>query len=189
MRVRGGFIVTAALLAAVTGLPAAAADTAAAGSPPAPRAMPGLTTADTHPGACVDCHIAYPERGMDARLSVQLARWTRGEVDPRLLRQARASAPTGAAIEGRHPESTDSLGDIPGACLECHGAEAREAPPFAGLIHLVHLDGGAQNHFVTVFQGECTLCHKLDGRTGRWTVPSGPETRAGPEGAQQAARD
>ena len=182
-------VVPVARLAAVLGFPATAGSPATAGAGPEPRVVPGLTGGDTHPGACVDCHVDYPDRGMDARLSVQLARWTRGEVDPRLLRQARASAPTGAAIEGRHPESTDSLGDIPGACLECHGAEAREAPPFAGLIHLVHLDGGAQNHFVTVFQGECTLCHKLDGRTGRWTVPSGPETRAGPAGAQHAARD
>jgi hypothetical protein len=175
MRVRGGFIVTAALLAAVTGLPAAAADTAAAGSPPAPRAMPGLTTADTHPGACVDCHIAYPERGMDARLSVQLAAWTRGEVAPRLLELARTSAPPGAVIKGRHPESSDSLEDVPNACLDCHGEDARKAPPFARLIHLVHLEGGAENHFVTVFQGECTLCHKLDARTGQWSLPSGPE--------------
>ena len=98
--------------------------------------MPGITTLDTHPGACVDCHIAYPERGMDTRLSVQLAEWTRGEVAPRLLEQARASAPPGAVIKGRHPESSESLEDIPNACLDCH---------------------------------------KLDARTGQWSVPSGPE--------------
>jgi len=168
-------VVPTALLAVVLGLPAVAASPATAGAHSEPRVVPGLAGKDTHPGACVDCHVDYRERGLDARLSVQLARWTRGEVDPRLLRQARASAPPGAAIQGRHPESSDSLGDIPGACLECHGADAHEAPPFARLIHLVHLDGGAQNHFITVFQGECTLCHKLDSGSGRWTVPSGPE--------------
>ena len=182
-------VVPTALLAAVLGLPATAGSPATAGTGPGPRVVPGLTGEDTHPGACVDCHVDYPERGTDARLSVRLARWTRGEVDPRLLRQARASVPPGAASEGRHPESSDSLGDIPGACLECHGTDAREAPPFARLIHLVHLEGGAQNHFMTVFQGECTLCHKLDARTGRWAVPSGPETRAGPAAAQHATRD
>lgn len=175
MKTRGGLVVTAALLAAVTGLPAVAADPAAAGSPAAPRSMQGLPAVDTHPGACVDCHVAYPERGMDARLSVQLAEWTRGEVAPRLLQLAQASAPRGALIKGRHPESSDSLDDVPNACLDCHDKEAREAPSFARLTHLVHLEGGAQNHFMTVFRGECTLCHKLDTRTGQWSVPSGPE--------------
>jgi hypothetical protein len=182
-------VVPTALLAAVLALPAMAGSEATAGAGPEPRVVPGLTGEDTHPGACVDCHVDYPERGMDARLSVQLARWRRGEVEPRLLRQARASAPPGAAIEGRHPEASDSLGDIPGACLECHGTDAHEAPPFARLIHLVHLDGGAQNHFMTVFQGECTHCHKLDARTGQWIVPSGPEARDGSVGAKHASRD
>jgi hypothetical protein len=182
-------VVPTALLAAVLGLPATAGSPATAGAGPGPRVVPGLTGEDTHPGACVDCHVDFPERGMDARLSVWLARWTRGEVEPRLLQQARASAPPGVAIEGRHPEASDSLGDIPGACLECHGTDAREAPPFARLIHLVHLEGGAQNHFMTVFQGECTLCHKLDARTGQWIVPSEPEARDGSVGARRAARD
>ena len=32
--------------------------------PPA-RKIPGMTAADTHPGACVDCHIIYKEMNLD----------------------------------------------------------------------------------------------------------------------------
>jgi len=28
---------------------------------------------------------------------------------------------------------------------------------------------------MTLFQGECTHCHKLDAMTGKWSMPSGPE--------------
>lgn len=165
----------AALLIAAVGAPPVNAEPATAAAPPAPRQIPGLTVADTHPGACVDCHVVYRDRGMDKRLSVALKKWTDGEVERGLLALTRTSALAGMAIKGRHPEAADSLDDIPAACLDCHDDAAGKAPPFSRLIHLVHLTGGAQNHFVSVFQGECTLCHKLDGRTGVWSIPSGPE--------------
>ena len=145
-------------------------------TPPAPRQVPGLTTIDTHPRACTDCHIVYPELGMDARLGARLQKWTQGNVERALLELARASAPAGAAIEGRHPESANSLRDVPNACTDCHDDDSTRAPPFSRLIHLVYLSGAASNHFTAVYQGECTLRHKLDTRTGRWSVPSGPAT-------------
>ena len=43
------------------------------------------------------------------------------------------------------------------------------------MIHEIHLTGGDTNHFLTMFQGECTLCHKLDAKSGAWAIPSGPE--------------
>jgi hypothetical protein len=43
------------------------------------------------------------------------------------------------------------------------------------MMHAMHLTGGEKNPFLTMYQGECTLCHKLDGRTGAWTIPSGTE--------------
>ena len=41
-------------------------------------------------------------------------------------------------------------------------------------IDLVHLTG-ANNAFVTTFKGDCTHCHKLETKTGGWSMPSGPE--------------
>jgi hypothetical protein len=169
-------IVTAVILSVAVAARPSAADVTTAGAPPAPRQVPGLTATDTHPGACVDCHVVYRERGMDVRLSVLLKKWTDGDVEPGLLALARASAPAGLTVEGRHPEVARSLGDIPAACLDCHGSASNEAPPFARLIHLVHLAGAGQNHFMAEYQGECTLCHKLDRRTGEWSIPSRPET-------------
>jgi hypothetical protein len=45
----------------------------------------------------------------------------------------------------------------------------------ARMAHPVHLTGGDENHFMTLFQGECTHCHKLDRATGAWSIPSAPE--------------
>ncbi len=70
---------------------------------------------------------------------------------------------------------SDALADVPRSCLECHGRDAREAPAFARLVHRIHLTGGERNHYLTLFQGECTHCHKLDATTGAWSLPSGAE--------------
>jgi hypothetical protein len=37
------------------------------------------------------------------------------------------------------------------------------------------LTGGTNNVFVTTFKGDCTHCHKLDAKTGAWSMPSGAE--------------
>jgi mono/diheme cytochrome c family protein len=59
--------------------------------------------------------------------------------------------------------------------MRCHGSRAVEAPPFSRLLHRVHLVGGPENLFLSMFQGECTHCHKLDPATGRWSLASGSE--------------
>jgi len=159
-------------MCAALSLPVRAADTAAL--PPA-RQVPGITTADRHPQGCVDCHVVHEDKGIDARLGVALQAWTAGNIEPTLLAQTRATMPTGVVAKGRHPSAEDSLEDIPAACLDCHDSGSKKAPPFSRLLHLVHLTGGAKNPFMTVYQGECTHCHKLDGQTGAWSVPSGPE--------------
>jgi len=165
-----------ALLLCLTGMSVGADAAAQAGPPPGPppRPIPGITAPDSFPNACVDCHVLYPDRGLDVRLSTLMARW-RDQVEPRLLGLAQASAPGGRRLGGRHPDVTEALADIPNGCLECHGKDARRAPPFAALLHAVHLSGGAENHFVSIFGGECTYCHKLDQANGRWSVPSRPE--------------
>lgn len=154
---------------------AAAADEATL---PPPRQVPALNAPDTHPNACVDCHIVYKGGGLDTRLSVLLSNWTAGTVEPGLLAKGQASAPAGVRLQGRHPKAGDATQDIPAACLDCHGAVSTKAPPFARLMHLIHLTGGAQSPYMTVFQGECTYCHKLDAQTGAWSVPSSAEPHA-----------
>jgi hypothetical protein len=129
---------------------------------------------DPFPRACVDCHLEYVERRMDVRLSTLMAGW-REKVDPKLLAKARAAAPAGAKLEGRHPPVPGALASIPAGCLGCHGEKSTRAPPFARLMHAVHLTGGPENHFIETFQGRCTHCHKLDAATGAVVVPSGPE--------------
>ena len=141
--------------------------------PPA-RKIPGLTAADHFPGGCVDCHINMPERNQDERISTLMQRWSK-DPGPKLLKQAQAAAPSGVTLTGKHPAVTASLRDIPRACMACHSEASKTAPAFASMLHAIHLTGGETNHFLTIFQGECTSCHKLKAETGRWIMPSGAE--------------
>jgi len=134
-----------------------------------------LAAGDPFPKGCVSCHTVDKAKGADHRLSVALAQWTAGKIDAGLLAQSKASAPAGVALKGKHPAAEDSLDDIPNACLDCHDSGSKKAPPFSQLLHLVHLTGGTNNVFVTTFKGDCTHCHKLDAKTGAWSMPSGPE--------------
>ncbi len=141
---------------------------------PPPRNIPGITSEDNFPNACVDCHLNYTEMNMDTRFSTLIKLWNE-KVDSALLAKAQASAPEGLVLKGKHPNSPKSFNNVPQECLTCHKKDTKIAPPFAGMIHKIHLTGGEQNHFLTIFQGECTYCHKLNSTTGRWTIPSGPE--------------
>jgi hypothetical protein len=122
----------------------------------------------------VDCHVARPDIGVDARFVVLLAGWG-DAVRPELLERAQGAAPAGVVLKGRHPAVEGALSDVPRSCLACHGGGSATAPPFSRLMHAVHLAGGEKNHYMTIFQGECTYCHKLNATTGGWTLPSGPE--------------
>lgn len=148
---------------------------AAQAGPPPPRAIPGITTEDRFPGACVDCHVRYPDEGLDVRFSVLTTAW-RDSVEPKLMETARATSRAGVTLTGRHPEvDQEDLSNIPGSCIGCHRRRTDEAPDFSRLVHKIHLEGGSENPFLTVFQGECTHCHKLETRLGSWRIPSGPE--------------
>jgi hypothetical protein len=141
-------------------------------SPPPARRIPGINAEDRFPGGCVSCHVQLPER--DARLSTAMKRWAEA-VEPKLLAKVQAAAPEGVTLKGKHPPVMKSLENIPEACMACHKPTAKTAPPFARMLHVIHLSGADDNHFMTLFQGECTYCHKLDLGTGIWSVPSGPE--------------
>jgi hypothetical protein len=138
---------------------------------------PAVAAVDPYPKACIDCHVVQKDKGSDQRLSVALKNWTAGKVDADLLAKSKASAPAGLVLKGKHPSAEDALDDIPGACLDCHSGTSKKAPPFGRLLHLVHLTGGANNTFVTSFKSDCMHCHKLDSRTGEWSLPSGPEKK------------
>jgi hypothetical protein len=145
-----------------------------------PPAIPGITAPDAFPNACVDCHLNYEQQKLDVRFATLLAAWQQGAT-PKLLEKARAAAP-GATLTGKHPAVAGAVSDVPRKCLVCHGKTATKAPPFAAMLHAIHLEGGAENHFLSLFGGSCTHCHKLDRKTGRLTVPS----RRGAVGAVDA---
>jgi len=142
--------------------------------PPPARKIPGITSEDRYPHACVDCHINYVDMKLDTRISTMLKQWQQ-KVPAPLLAKAQASAPAGVALLGRHPLISNALDSIPATCLTCHSKASKTAPPFASIMHKIHLTGGEKNHFLTMFQGECTYCHKLDLSSGRLTNPSAPE--------------
>jgi len=135
----------------------------------------GLAAVDPYPDGCVSCHVLDKSKGVDHRLSVALKEWTAGKIEPNLLAKSRAAAPAGLTLKGKHPAAEDSLEDIPSACLDCHDAGSKKAPPFVRLLHLVHLAGGANNAYVTTFKSDCMHCHKLNTQTGEWSMPSGPQ--------------
>lgn len=141
---------------------------------PPPRVIPGLTSEDKFPLGCVDCHINMPDRNQDERISTLMSKWTE-KVETGLLNKAQAAAPAGVTLKGVHPQANQSLEDIPVGCLGCHSKTSKKVPPLAPLLHSIHLTGGEENHFLTIFQGECTHCHKMDKVTGNWLIPSGPE--------------
>jgi hypothetical protein len=115
-----------------------------------------------------------PDMKLDVRLSTLMGQWTE-KVDPVLLAKAQAAAPQGLVLKGKHPNAAGSLKDVPARCLTCHSKASTTAPPFSRMLHRIHLTGGGENHFMTLFQGECTHCHKLDATSGGWTLPSGAE--------------
>jgi hypothetical protein len=153
--------------APVTAVPAAGAP-----APPA-RKIPGINVADQFPKGCVDCHMNMPEQNLDTRFSTLLKGWAE-KVEPGLLAKSQAATPKGVTLKGKHPVAKTALRNIPAACIKCHGV-SKKAPIFKRLMHQVHLVGGDENPFMSLFQGECTHCHKMDVATGAWSVPSAPE--------------
>lgn len=142
--------------------------------PPPLREVPGLTAPDPHPNGCVDCHTNMKQYNMDVRISTLMGQWTQG-VEPKLLAAAKAAAADSNKITGKHPKLSDPGKDVPHRCLMCHGKSSTMAPPFARLLHLVHLVGGESNLYVSYYQADCTHCHKLNQTTGAWSIPSATE--------------
>ena len=137
------------------------------------RQTPGAAVKDAFPNGCVDCHTATSKRG-DTRISTLMTQWATA-VAPPLLEKTKASGGDPAKIKGKHPIVPKPGASVPLGCLTvCHKKGSTIAPAFATLMHSVHLTG-AQNQYVTLYQGDCTHCHKLDPKTGAWRLPSGAE--------------
>jgi hypothetical protein len=159
------------LIAASATAPAAGPHAALQGT--AVRQIPGITTKDPYPNGCVDCHVA--QKDGDMRMSTLMAKWISAP-SPALVEKARAASAVPARIKGKHLPVTNVKANVPQTCLAaCHKKGSTIAPPFAKLMHTIHLVGGGQNRFMTANRGECTHCHKLDQKTGTWKVASGPE--------------
>ena len=169
---------TAACSVAVAAALAASAAAQEGGPPAAPslRQIPGVTAPDQFPRGCVDCHGKPAEAGRDVRISTLMQQW-QVEVAPALLEKVRAFSPADKPLKGVHPKIKGEISEIeiPKACMTCHAEKSKIAPPFGRLLHGLHLVGGEKNHFLSVFQGECTHCHKLDAATGSWSLGSGTE--------------
>lgn len=141
--------------------------------PPGARAEQGTQAKDAFPNGCVDCHTSTSKAG-DTRLSTLMAKWT-SAVEPGLLDKTKASVADPSKVKGKHPAVPKAGAALPQSCMTtCHRRGSTVAPPFATLMHTVHLTG-APNQFVTQFQGQCTHCHKMDPKTGAWRIPSGAE--------------
>jgi hypothetical protein len=135
------------------------------------RKIPGITTKDVFPRACVDCHTG--RAGTPAPLSTIMKQWS-ATIDGKRLARLQTFVPKSLMLKGKHP-GVATIKDVPTACLKCHAAMSKLAPPLAPLIHGIHLTGGDANPFLTTFQGECTHCHKLNAVSGQWSIPSGAE--------------
>lgn len=139
----------------------------------AARGIPAATqTKDAYPHGCVDCHV--DGKNGNLRMSALMASWTTA-VPAALVEKAKAASVTASKVKGKHPPMANVKTNIPQTCLTgCHKKGSAIAPPFAQLMHTVHLVG-AKNQYLATFKGECTHCHKMDQKTGAWKVASGPE--------------
>lgn len=140
------------------------------------RSIPGINAPDQFTKGCVDCHRNYVEMKMDVRISTMLKEANEEGLKPELLAKFQAAAPEGVTLKGKHPWKSDENTSIPEACNKCHGKSMKSALPMSQLMHVIHLSGGKDNQFIAMFQGDCTHCHKLDSKTGKWSVVNAKES-------------
>lgn len=147
-------------------------NTLAANDPSPLASLPGITTKDTKPNSCVDCHkLSTQPRKFDGRLTTSLKKWT-DKVPEELLFKAQRTVPNNVKLTGKHPDVSKFVKVIPNDCLSCHSSKSPNIPQFKQLLHVIHLTG-KDNHFVKNYQGQCMHCHKLDSTTGTWGFGSG----------------
>ncbi len=135
--------------------------------------IPGITVEDTRPNGCVDCH--RKDGSESSPLKLLIKEWTK-EVSSELLEKARAAAPAGVELKGKHADTVAMTNTVPKDCLICHSKQSAKtmgAPELGRLMHLIHLAGGEENEFITEYQGQCVHCHALNIETGELTIKNG----------------
>lgn len=134
----------------------------------------GLDNRDSFPRGCVDCHVVLPEEQRDVRISTIMKNLAE-RVDPRLQARLAKGATGKAGLHGRHPALLSDSLEIPAICQNCHRADSATVPPFAEMMHLIHLADSEDNHYISLFNGDCSFCHKFDPYAGTFSVPSHTE--------------
>lgn len=132
---------------------------------------PDLDPGDHFPRGCVDCHVVLPADQRDVRLSTIMKKLSE-QVDQRLMDRVANLVQGKSTLKGQHPTLRDSSLNIPADCLNCHRTGSNVAPSFADMMHVIHLSGGNDNHYLSLFQGNCRLCHKFNPQSGTFMVPS-----------------
>ncbi|MEI6387927.1 MAG: hypothetical protein WCQ50_14955 [Spirochaetota bacterium] len=112
--------------------------------------LPGIMVADEHPRGCVDCHVQGSD-GQDKRLNKSVM-----------------------AIKN-HPNLSKAFKDslIPDSCIVCHKASSKLGS-LTAIIHKVHYEGKEKSAFITLYQGACLNCHKVELSTGVMSIKHGP---------------
>lgn len=139
------------------------------------RNIPGITADDTYPLACVSCHKNYQDGKGDLRITT-IMKDLAEKVDPAHLAKYQAAAPEGVTLKGKHPTKSNENTSVPEDCNKCHGKSMKTALPLGQIIHIAHLTGGKDNKFITMFNGDCSHCHKFDAKMGTWSHPNGKES-------------
>ena len=142
---------------------------------------PGITSRDTWPNGCVDCH-KITAAGRDLRLSTTLRRWATQGTDPSIVAVARSVFPRATTLQGRHPDVVNIITTgaipIPMQCISCHKSQGR---PIGPVVHLIHLSVKpkipASASLSERSGGYCTSCHLLNLSTGAMTIKGGSEAR------------
>lgn len=142
---------------------------------PTLRKIPGITDKDANPNGCVSCHKNYPEMKADFRLSKIFTEWAE-KVPDAMMAKFQAIAPDGIQLKGKHPYKVKEDDNVPEVCFKCHGKSMKTAFPMQALLHTIHLTGEKNNHFLTMYNGDCTHCHKFDQKSGFMKIVSAKES-------------
>ncbi len=139
--------------------------------------IPGVTATDTHPNGCIDCHRNIPNVA-DYSLSHAISEWAAKGTPKEIMDRAKSAWPK-ANLSGKHPNVVGMIKSkgIPASCFVCHDSDNSDKPLYR-VLHTIHYTGGADNHFITKYNGSCTNCHNINLKnppTGTMEVKEGKE--------------
>lgn len=77
----------------------------------------------------------------------------------------------GASLAKLNHPAVSAVSTVPNDCLKCH---RMRKPVFSQSIHKAHYKKGPLSEFNKKFNGECSQCHQMNGKTGVAFNKSGP---------------